>query len=91
MDILRDGDLVECTSLLTYSNYSFWKDRMKAFLKSLDKRVWYSMINGWKALIIFSNGLEHLKPMHQWTYELEIITSGWNFKGLNHIYCSLIR
>ena len=29
------------------SNYAYWKFRMKAFLKSLDERVWLSVENSW--------------------------------------------
>ena len=30
------------------NNYASWKVRMKAFLKSIDERVWPSVKNGWK-------------------------------------------
>ena len=30
------------------NNYACWKVRMKAFLKSLDERVWLSVVNGWE-------------------------------------------
>ena len=28
--------------------YAYWKVRMKAFLKSIDERVWLSIENGWE-------------------------------------------
>ena len=30
------------------NNYAYWKVRMKAFLKSIDERVWLSIENGWE-------------------------------------------
>ena len=30
------------------NNYAYWKFGMKAFLKSLDERVWLSIENGWE-------------------------------------------
>ena len=30
------------------NNYAYWKVRIKAFLKSIDKRVWNSVEYGWK-------------------------------------------
>ena len=30
------------------NNYAYWKVRIKAFLKSIDKRVWNSVEYGWE-------------------------------------------
>ena len=30
------------------NNYAYWKVRMKAFLKSIDERVWNSIEYGWE-------------------------------------------
>ena len=30
------------------NNSTYWKVRMKAFLKSIDERVWLSVENGWE-------------------------------------------
>ena len=30
------------------NNYAYWKVRMKAFLTSLDERVWLSVETGWE-------------------------------------------
>ena len=32
------------------NNYAYWKVRMKAFLKSLDERVWLAMETPWVRL-----------------------------------------
>lgn len=44
----------------------FGKARMRALLKSSDGRAWYFVINGWKALDVYSDGFENSKPMDQW-------------------------
>ena len=33
---------------LDENNYAYWKVMMKAFLKSLDERVWLSVETGWE-------------------------------------------
>ena len=37
------------------NNYAYWKVRMTVFLKSLDKRVWLSVENGWERLTTLVN------------------------------------
>ena len=32
------------------NNYAYWKVRMKAFLKSIDEKVWNSVEYGWEKL-----------------------------------------
>lgn len=63
MDIIREDGLVVHTVLLNGMNYNLWKGRMKEFLKFLDKKVWYSVENGWKAPGMYLDGIECLKPM----------------------------
>ena len=36
------------------NNYAYWKVRMKAFLKSIDERVWNSVKYGWEKPTTFS-------------------------------------
>lgn len=48
---------------------------MKAFLKSLDEKLWYFVVNGWKALAAYSDGFEIFNPMYKWTND-EITISG---------------
>ena len=39
------------------NNYTYWKVKMKAFLKSIDERVWNSVEYGWeKPLLILVSG-----------------------------------
>ena len=40
------------------NNYAYWKVRMKAFLKSIDERVWNSVECGWEKLTT---------PVNEWS------------------------
>jgi len=52
---------------------------MKAFLKSLDKKVWYSIKYGWtKSKTLFNN----------WTKD-KSINYNWNNKGLDIIFMTM--
>ncbi|KAG2667762.1 hypothetical protein I3760_15G130800 [Carya illinoinensis] len=60
-------------------NYAYWKVRMRAFLKSLDERVWNAVVRGWT------------RPetnIDDWTKE-EITNCNWNSKGLNAIFMAV--
>ncbi|KAG2674458.1 hypothetical protein I3760_13G136600 [Carya illinoinensis] len=60
-------------------NYAYWKVRMRAFLKSLDERVWYLVERGWT------------KPetsIDAWTKD-EINNCNLNSKGLNAIFMAV--
>ena len=45
MNFLREGGFVQLPPLLDESNYAYWKARMKAFIKSMDEKVW--RVIGW--------------------------------------------
>ncbi|XP_022897599.1 uncharacterized protein LOC111411284 [Olea europaea var. sylvestris] len=49
------------------SNYAYWKVRMRAFLKSLDKHVWLSVQNGWKPPSTIVSGTVNLTDISLWT------------------------
>ncbi|KAG2708636.1 hypothetical protein I3760_05G201700 [Carya illinoinensis] len=60
-------------------NYAYWKVRMRAFFKSLDERVWNSVVRGW------------IRPetnIDDWMKE-EITNCNWNSKGLNAIFMAV--
>ena len=41
------GQLVIMPLLFDDTNYAYWKVRMRAFLQSLDKKVWQAVEIGW--------------------------------------------
>ena len=58
------------------NNYTYWKVRMKAFLKSIDERVWNSVEYGWEKPTTLVN---------EWqTSQKE--TAAFNSKVMNDIF-----
>ena len=58
------------------NNYAYWKVRMKAFLKSIDERVWNSVEYGWK---------KPTTPVSEWqTSQKE--ADVFNSKAMNAIF-----
>ena len=58
------------------NNYAYWKVRMKAFLKSLDERVWLSVENGWE---------RPTTTIGEWTTAQKEVGS-FNSKAMNVIF-----
>ena len=58
------------------NNYAYWKVRMKAFLKSIDERVWNSVEYGWE---------KSTTPVSEWqTSQKEPVA--FNRKAMNAIF-----
>ena len=58
------------------NNYAYWKVRMKAFLKSIDERVWNSVEYGWE---------KPTTPVSEWqTSQKE--AAAFNRKAMNAIF-----
>ena len=58
------------------NNYAYWKIRMKAFLKSIDERVWNSVEYGWE---------KPITPVSEWqTSQKEV--AAFNSKVMNAIF-----
>ena len=58
------------------NNYAYWKVRMKAFLKSIDERVWNSVEYGWE---------KPTTPVSEWqTSQKE--AAAFNSKAMNDIF-----
>ena len=45
---MEHGHFLVIPSHFDRNNYAYWKVRMKAFLKSIDERVWNSIEFGWE-------------------------------------------
>ena len=59
-----------------WNNYAYWKVRMKAFLKSIDERVWNSIEYGWE---------KPTTPINDWqTSQKEAVA--FNSKAMNAIF-----
>ena len=55
------------------NNYAYWKVKMKAFLKSIDKRVWNSVEYGWE---------KPTTPISEWSVSQKEATA-FNSKVMN--------
>ena len=66
MDAIREGNSMVRPPLLDGSNYSFWKARMSSFLKSIDEKVWQSVMNGWTEPTNTVDGVTIPKPIDKW-------------------------
>ena len=58
------------------NNYAYWKVRMKAFLKSIDERVWNSVEYGWE---------KPITPVSEWQTSQKEATA-FNSKAMNTIF-----
>ena len=58
------------------NNYTYWKVRIKAFLKSPNERVWLSVENGWE---------RPTTPINEWNTTQKEVAS-FNSKVMNAIF-----
>ncbi|GMP87852.1 hypothetical protein CsSME_00040060 [Camellia sinensis var. sinensis] len=61
---------------------------MKAFLKSIDEKVWHCVIYGWSELLVTIDGVDILKLLDRWD-AIDYQNSSWNSKALNSLFCSV--
>ncbi|KAI3443710.1 hypothetical protein Pfo_000375 [Paulownia fortunei] len=86
MNILRERGLVSCPPLLEGSNYSYWKARMRAFIKLVDEKAWKFVVSSWQHPIMENDKKEVvLKPEDLWA-ALDNELASYNFKALNAIF-----
>ena len=58
------------------NNYAYWKVRMKAFLKSIDERVWKSVKYEWE---------KPTTSISEWQTSQQV-AAAFNSKGMNAIF-----
>ena len=86
MDFLKEGGSVSRPPLLDGSNYSYWKARMKAFIKAIDEKAWRAVLTGWDHPVTKdTEGVEKLKPEISWSTEEDKLANN-NSKALNAIF-----
>ena len=88
MDSIREGNSSHRPPLLDGTNYSYWKARMRAFLKSIDEKVWPCMIYEWSEPIVTIDGVDIPKPLDKWD-AFGYQNLSWNSKALNSLFCSV--
>ncbi|XP_024019486.1 uncharacterized protein LOC112091030 [Morus notabilis] len=86
MDLLKEGGSVSRPPLLDGSNYSYWKARMKAFIKAQDEKAWRAVLTGWKHPVTKdTEGKENLKPEESWSTDEDRLAN-YNSRALNAIF-----
>ncbi|KAK2396297.1 gag-protease polyprotein [Trifolium repens] len=82
----RNGGSINRPPVLDGSNYDYWKARMIAFIKSMDKKAWKAIVTGWNHPIVTTeDGSSILKGERDWTPEEEAESNN-NSKALNAIF-----
>ena len=76
--------------VLDGKNYVYWKVRVKAYIKSIDERVWRSILTGWTPPVTTNveTRVETVKPEQNWSTEEDRLAN-YNFKALNVIFATI--
>ena len=87
----KEGVFGNRPPILDGTNYDYWKPRMIAFLKSLDKKAWRAADKGWNhPTITGKDGTTSLKPEEEWSKEEDELALG-NSKALNALFNGIDR
>lgn len=71
--------------MLDAANYPYWKTKMRAYLKSIEERVWMAVSEGWAPPQEQLNDIVKNKAPGQWPQD-EIELANFNSKTLNAIF-----
>ncbi|KAH1115422.1 hypothetical protein J1N35_008800 [Gossypium stocksii] len=74
--------------MLNGSNYTYWKARMKVFIKSIDEMAKCIGLTGWKPLENTTSGVKTPESKLTWTIEEENLANA-NSKALYVIFCGV--
>ncbi|XP_062103129.1 uncharacterized protein LOC133814150 [Humulus lupulus] len=85
MDMFREGRSTTRPPMLEGANYPYWKTKMRAYLKSVDERVWMTVSEGWTPPTEKVGDVDIAKATSKWTTE-EIEKANFNSKALNAIF-----
>ena len=86
MDLLKEGGSIGRPPLLDGSNYSYWKAKMKTFLKAFDEKAWMMILTGWSHPTKMDDQGETVpKPELEWSVRESKLAMS-NSKALNAIF-----
>ncbi|XP_062104227.1 uncharacterized protein LOC133815396 [Humulus lupulus] len=85
MDMFREGGSTTRPPMLEGANYPYWKTKMRAYLKSIDERVWMAVSEGWTPPTEIFGDVDIAKAASKWTTD-EIEKANFNSKALNAIF-----
>ena len=91
---MSEGGAINRAPMLVPGEYAFWKNKMRAFLCSIDEGVWNTVLFGWSEPTTITGEGENQKtvpkPREDWS-EREIASATRNSKGLNAIFNAVSR
>ncbi|XP_012840500.1 PREDICTED: uncharacterized protein LOC105960834 [Erythranthe guttata] len=86
MNAHMEGGSTTRPPLLTGTNYSYWKTKMKMFIKSMDEDAWRTVLTGSKRLVATDEkGIQTEKHEKDWS-KTEQFAANMNSKALNAIF-----
>ena len=85
-DRIEEGGSTTRPPLLTESNYDYWKNRMKWYLKSQDEAIWRATQVLWTPPTVITEGVTTVKSEDQWIMA-ETTTCAANSKAISIIQC----
>ena len=77
--VIDHGQSLIIHPLFDGTNYAYWKVHIRAFLQSLDKKVWLAVKVGWKKLE---------EPLATWD-DAKIIAANFNRRALNALFSAM--
>ena len=77
--VIDHGQSLIIPPLFNGTNYAYWKVHIRAFLQSLDKKVWLVVKVGWK---------KPKEPLITWD-DAKIKTANFNSRALNALFSAV--
>ncbi|KAA0043414.1 gag-pol polyprotein [Cucumis melo var. makuwa] len=85
MEIIREGPSASRPPVLDGKNYFYWKPCMIFFIKTLDGKVWTTLVGGYEPPMVTVNGVLVPKPEIDRTDVEEQVSVG-NARAINAIF-----
>ena len=82
MELPNEDNSATRPPLLDGTIYPYWKAKMRAFLKSIDERIWQAIINVWNPPIIITGKKTISKDISEWN-RTDYKNCGCNNKEIN--------
>ncbi|KAK0575350.1 hypothetical protein LWI29_037727 [Acer saccharum] len=85
-DSMPEGASSGRPPLLNSGNYSFWKIRMRAYIRSINEKAWISVEEGYELPTKrIEDGTIIAKPRAEWT-AIDFDNAKWHHRAMNAIF-----
>ena len=85
-DSMPEGASSGRPPLLNSGNYSFWKIRMRAYIRSINEKAWMSVEEGYELPTKrIEDGTMIAKPRAEWT-AIDFDNAKWHHQAVNAIF-----